>query len=147
MNERANGITYLAGKAKYVIAMFQVLRIFKPINFTITIDGKELSRSAMLIAIANGPNYGGGMKICPTADYADGKLDLLILNRVSLFTLLTVFPQVYTGTHLRHRAVEVFQGKEITIAAETKAFADGEYIDLLPVTAAVQPGALTVWTL
>lgn len=147
VNERANQITYLAGKAKYVIAMFQVLATFRPIHFTITLDGEEFSRSAMLIAVANGPNYGGGMKICPPADHADGSLDLVVLNEVSLMTLLTVFPRVYAGTHLRHPAVELFQGKTISIAADAKAFADGEYVDLLPVTAAVQPGALTVWTL
>jgi diacylglycerol kinase (ATP) len=147
VNERANQITYLAGKAKYVIAMFQVLATFRPIHFTITLDGRKFSRTAMLIAVANGPNYGGGMKICPPANHADGSLNLVVINKVSLMTLLMVFPRVYTGTHLRHPAVELFQGKSISIEADAKAFADGEYVDLLPVTAAVQPGALKVWTL
>lgn len=147
VNERANRISYLSGKSKYVIAMLQVLAVFKAMKFTITIDGKRIERDAMLVAIANGPNYGGGMKIHPRANHEDGLLNLVILNKVSLFTLITVFPRVYNGSHLSHRAVELLEGREISIDADAKAFADGEYIDSLPVTAKVEPGALMVWKL
>jgi len=147
VNERANQISYLSGKSKYVIAMLQVLTVFKAMKFTITIDGEKIERDAMLVAIANGPNYGGGMKIHPRANHEDGLLNLVILNKVSLFTLITVFPRVYNGSHLSHRAVELLEGREITIDADAKAFADGEYIDSLPVTAKVEPGALMVWKL
>jgi diacylglycerol kinase (ATP) len=145
VNERANAIKSVRGKAKYVVAMVRELPVFKPMHFSITVDGVSYEREAMLIAIANGPSYGGGMLICPGADHADGILDLLILNRVSTLELLKVFPKVYFGKHITHPAIEVIRGKHILVNAQAKAFADGEFVGDLPVEIQVEPGSLRVW--
>ena len=145
VNERANAMRNVRGKAKYVVAMVRELPLFKPMHFSITVDGVSYEREAMLIAIANGPSYGGGMLICPGADHADGILDVLILNRVSTLELLKVFPKVYSGKHITHPAIEVIRGKNIVVAAQAKAFADGEFVGDLPVEIQVEPGSLKVW--
>lgn len=145
VNERANAMTSVRGKAKYVVAMVRELPVFKPMHFSITVDGISFEREAMLIAIANGPSYGGGMLICPEADNTDGILDVLILNRVSTFELLKVFPKVYSGKHITHPAIEVIRGKQIYVEAKAKAFADGEFVGNLPVEIQVQPASLRVW--
>jgi diacylglycerol kinase (ATP) len=145
VNERANAIKSVRGKAKYVVAMVRELPVFKPMHFSITVDGVSYEREAMLIAIANGPSYGGGMLICPGADHADGVLDVLILNRVSTLDLLKVFPKVYLGKHITHPAVEIIRGKHIVVDAQAKAFADGEFVGDLPVEIQVEPGSLRVW--
>ncbi len=145
VNERANSFSRVRGKIKYVAALVRELPLFKPVEFSITIDGVDYRRTAMLIAIANGSSYGGGMRICPNANNSDGVLDLLVLNRVSIFELIRVFPRVYSGSHISHPAVELFQGKRIVVNAQAKGFADGEYVGNLPLTIAVDPGSLKVW--
>lgn len=85
------------------------------------------------------------MKICPGARFDDGLLDVLILSKVSIVELIKVFPRVYSGSHISHRAVEVIKGREITVNAPAKAYADGEYISELPITIHVEPGSLKVW--
>jgi len=145
VNERANSFHRIRGKIKYVAALLRELPLFKPLDFSITIDGVVYHRTAMLIAIANGPSYGGGMRICPTANNSDGVLDLLVLNRVSIFELLKVFPRVYSGSHISHPAIELFQGKRIVVDAKAKGFADGEFVGNLPLTITVDPGSLEVW--
>ncbi len=144
VNERANSFRLLRGRAKYVLAMILELSFFKPQLFTLTIDGVEFERRAMLIAIANGPNYGGGMQIVPRADHADGLLDVLILNRVSTLELLKVFPKVYRGSHIKHPAIELAQGKSIHVKAQAKAYADGEFVGELPIDVNVIPQALRI---
>lgn len=144
VNERANSFYLLRGRAKYVLAMIRELSFFKPQQFTLTIDGVAYERRAMLIAIANGPNYGGGMQIVPSADHADGLLDVLILNRVSTLELLKVFPKVYKGRHIKHPAIEIVQGKSIYVKAQAKAYADGEFVGELPIDVKVMPEALRV---
>ena len=145
VNERANGFRRIRGKMKYVVATIRELALFKPMRFELNIDGVDYSQHAMLIAVANGPSYGGGMKICPGARFDDGLLDVLILSKVSIIELIKVFPKVYSGSHISHRAVEVIKGREITVNAPAKAFADGEYISELPITIHVEPGSLKVW--
>ena len=145
VNERANGFRLIRGKMKYVVATIRELALFKPMRFEINIDGVDYSQLAMLIAVANGPSYGGGMKICPGARFDDGLLDVLILSKVSIIELIKVFPKVYSGSHISHRAVEVIKGREITVNAPAKAYADGEYISELPIKIHVEPGSLKVW--
>ena len=144
VNERANTFRHLKGRAKYVVAMVRELSFFKPQLFTVTVDGVTHERRAMLLAIANGPNYGGGMKIVPQADHSDGLLDVLILNKVSTIELLRVFPKVYRGSHINHSAIEIFQGRSIHVEAKAKAYADGEFVGDLPIQIDVSPHALRV---
>ena len=142
VNERANLLKWPKGRQKYNLAMIQELITFDSMPFHIIIDGTEYHRDAMLMAVANSTSYGGGMKICPNARLDDGLLDVLILNQVSKFEFIKVFPKVFKGTHIKHRKVELLRGAEIEIFADATAYADGEYLQPLPVKISVAPKAL-----
>ena len=142
VNERANLLKWPKGRQKYNLAMIQELITFDSVPFHIIIDGTEYHRDAMLMAVANSTSYGGGMKICPNARLDDGLLDVLILNQVSKFEFIKVFPKVFKGTHIKHRQVELLRGAEIEIFADATAYADGEYLQPLPVKISVAPKAL-----
>lgn len=144
VNERANRMR-MRGKVKYDLAMLAELPIFKPLEYEIVVDGNRFRTKAMLIAVANGISYGGGMKICPDADLRDGLFDLMILEPVSKFEFLRVFPKVFKGTHISHPKVKILKGRNIEIRAEAVAYADGERIGELPVSAEIVPGALRTW--
>lgn len=144
VNERANRMR-MKSKRKYDLAMLLELPVFKPIEYLFEVDGVRLETTAMLIAVANGPSYGGGMKICPQANFDDGLLDLLVLEPVSKPELLRVFPKVYSGSHISHPRVKLFRGRDISISASAVGYADGERIGELPLTASVAPDALLTW--
>jgi diacylglycerol kinase (ATP) len=145
VNERANRMK-IRSKIKYDLAMALELPIFKPINYSIRIDGTSFSTKAMLIAVANGKSYGGGMKVSPNSDLQDGLLELFILKPVSKFEFLRVFPKVFKGSHIDHPQVQVISGKSIEISAEAVAYADGERIGPLPIKVEIKPRALLTWT-
>ena len=145
VNERANSLKRIKGKIKYVFATIAELPLFKPITFHVEIDGVDFSGESMLIAVANGSCYGGGMKICPDAKIDDGLLDLLILSKVNIPVLLRVFPRVYRGTHISHPAIKLARGKKVRIEAPTKAYADGEFVSRLPIEISIDPHSLLVW--
>ena len=144
VNERANRMR-IRSKIKYDLAMLLELPIFKPLEYEISVDGRQMTTRAMLIAVANGISYGGGMKICPNSDIQDGLFDLMILEPVSKIEFLKVFPKVFKGTHITHPKVRILQGKKITINSKAIAYADGERIGQLPITAEIAPGALRTW--
>lgn len=144
VNERANRMR-IRSKIKYDLAMLLELPFFKPLEYEMRVDGTALTTRAMLIAIANGISYGGGMKICPDSDIKDGLFDLMILEPVSKFEFLRVFPKVFKGTHISHPRVKIIRGREISINARAIAYADGERIGPLPITAKIVPGALKTW--
>ncbi|MEN9679708.1 MAG: hypothetical protein RLZ57_837 [Actinomycetota bacterium] len=146
VNERANRLKWPTGPQKYNLSIALELPSFKPKRYEIELDGRKLVREAMLIAIGNGSSYGGGMKVCPSARNDDGLFEIMILNPISKFEFIRVFPTVYNGEHVKHPKVEMFQAKSVSVSSDAIAYADGERIGPLPITASVTSKCLKTWT-
>jgi diacylglycerol kinase (ATP) len=145
VNERANGWAWPRGRLRYTLAVARELPVFRPVPFVLEVDGRRQETRAMLVAVGNGPSYGGGMRVCPEADPADGVLDVVVVRALSIPAFLRVFPRVFAGTHVRHPAVEVLRARRVRLEAPgIVAFADGERIGPLPLDCEVVPGALRV---
>ena len=145
VNERANRLRWIRGRMKYNIAILLVLSTFRPLTYRFRVDEIEFTTKAMLIAVSNGQSYGGGMKVTPNALLDDGLFDVMILGPVSRLEFLKVFPKVFSGTHVDHPAVKIMRGKKISIDSSAVAYADGERIGPLPISAKIVPGALMTW--
>lgn len=145
VNERANGMTWPGGRSKYNVAILAELRTFRPVPFVLELDGERWETEAMLVAVGNGSSYGGGMQVCPDARLDDGLLDVTVLGPISKAEFVRVFPTVYKGTHVRHRAVTTRRARRILLSSRSvTAYADGERVGLLPVTCEAVPAALVV---
>ena len=145
VNARANKMSWPAGPMKYYLAMLLELASFKAIRYRSKIDGVAKEFEAMLCVVSNSGVFGGGMLVVPEASVTDGKLDLLILNKISRFKLVKIFPRVYKGTHVTDPAVELLKASKVEIAADgMPIYSDGEYVGQAPFTATVVPGALLV---
>ena len=145
VNERANTWGWPKGRMRYNLAIARELPVFKPIPYVIEVDGVRHSTQAMLVAVGNGPSYGGGMLVCPAASFEDGMFDVLVVHQISTVEFLKVFPKVFSGKHIGHPAVEILRGKEVRLEASgIVSYADGERFVPLPMTCQTVPGALNV---
>ena len=146
VNERANAMTWPRGNMRYNIAIVKELREFSPLPFEITLDGVTIEREAMLVAVGNGPSFGGGLRICEGALMDDGLLDVVVINPVSKGKFLRVFPKLYKGTHVTLPEFERHRVREVTLSSPgIVAYGDGERLGPLPMTTTVHPGALRVF--
>ncbi|WP_327329091.1 diacylglycerol kinase [Streptomyces sp. NBC_01208] len=146
VNDRGNRMRWIGGRFKYDLAILAELAAFRPIPYRLELDGGPVTEiEATLIAVGNGTTYGGGMRICADAVMDDGLFDVTVVGDCSRATLLKVFPRVYRGTHLGHPAVTVHRVSSISLAAAgVTAYADGEPLGALPLTATCVPGAARV---
>jgi diacylglycerol kinase (ATP) len=145
VNARANRMKWPAGPMKYYLAMLLELASFKAIKYRSKIDGVAKDFEAMLCVVSNSGVFGGGMLVVPEASITDGKLDLLILNKITRFKLVRIFPRVYKGTHVTDPAVELLEATKVEIAADgMPIYSDGEYVGQAPFTATLVPAALLV---
>jgi diacylglycerol kinase (ATP) len=145
VNERANQWRWPKGPMRYNLAILRELPVFRAIPYVLELDGRRVETDAMLVAVGNGPSYGGGMRVTPDAAFDDGLLDVLVLHRISTPEFLRVFPTVFKGTHTSHRAVEVLRSRSVRLEAlGIVSYADGERFAPLPLTVEAVPGALTV---
>lgn len=145
VNEKANALSWPKGRTKYNLAIALELPLFKPSHFEIELDDRTIRTEAMLIAVGNGSSYGGGMQVCPQASVTDGLFDVMILSPISKLEFIRVFPTVYSGTHVNHPEVNIYRTKKIRINSDAIAYADGERIGALPVSAECVAGAGLTW--
>lgn len=145
VNERANKMTWPKGQMRYNIATLAELRTFEPIPYTIELDGETRTLEAMLVAVGNGPSFGGGLRITEGAVLDDGFLDVVIIKPMSKPGLIRTYPKLFKGTHTTHPAYEHHLVRSVTVAAPgIVSYADGERFGPLPLTVECAPGALTV---
>ena len=145
VNEKANTMQWPKGPMKYNAAIAIELPRFKPRHYEITLDDRTISTEAMLIAVANGRSYGGGMLVCPNAKINDGLFDVMVLHPVTKIEFMKVFPRVFAGTHVSHPAVEIVRSKNVSIESKAVAYADGERIGQLPISAECIHDAVLTW--
>ena len=145
VNERANALRWPRGQWRYNLATLAELRVFEPLPYTLEMDGKVRRLEAMLVAVGNGPSYGGGLRITQGAEIDDGWLDVVIIKPISKPDLVRTYPKLYSGKHVHHPQYEHHRARSVTVAAPgIVAYADGERIGSLPLTIDVVPRALRV---
>lgn len=145
VNERANAMTWPRGQMRYNVATLAELRTFRPLPYTLDLDGRALELEAMLVAIGNGPSFGGGLRITEGAVLDDGLLDVVIIKPMSKAGLIRTYPKLFKGTHTSHPQYEHHRVASVTVAAPgIMSYADGERFGALPLTIECAPGALTV---
>ena len=145
VNERANHMRWPKGQMRYNLATLSELRVFEPLHYTLELDGEVRHLDAMLVAVGNGPSFGGGLRITHGAELEDGMLDVVIIKPMSKVELVKTYPKLYYGGHVTHPAYEHHLVRSVTVASPgIVAYADGERIGALPLTVEVVPKALRV---
>ncbi|MGH3898334.1 MAG: diacylglycerol/lipid kinase family protein [Pseudonocardiaceae bacterium] len=146
VNARANAMRWPAGPRRYDLAVLAELAALTPRRVRVCAGDTERNLEAILVAVGNGPAYGGGLRICPDATLDDGLLDVIVIAAVSRRRLLRVFPSLRTGGHVHEPEVTVLRAATVHIDGDPgwPVYADGEPQGTLPVTMHCEPGALTV---
>jgi diacylglycerol kinase (ATP) len=145
VNERANGMRWPAGPRRYDVAIAAELVRLRARRMCLRLDGVELDGPLTLVAVGNGPRYGGGKLMCPTAKMDDGTFDVTVVGPVSRLTLARLAPKLPRAGHIGHPAVTQYRASEVLLdAAGVICYADGERIGPLPIRTTCVPGALPV---
>lgn len=151
VNARANTMTWPGGGARYVRAILSELGRFAPYGYKLTLDDAVWESAGTVVAVANAPVFGGGIRIAPDASMDDGLLDVVVAGPFTKAGIVRIFPGMYAGRHLRHPAVQVFRTTTVLIEPIGRlgpqppaAFADGERLGPLPLEAKVHPKVLSV---
>lgn len=147
VNERANRMRWPRGQMRYNVATVIELSTFRPLPYTLDLDGTVIQREGMLVAVGNGPSFGGGLRIAEGADMNDGLLDVVLIRPVSKLELAKTYPKLFKGTHVHHPQYERHRARRVTVAAPgVVAYADGERLAPLPLTVECIPSAVKVFS-
>ena len=147
VNRIANQRLGWAGnRPRYVGAVLAELVVGRTAQFRLSLDGQATELRGWLVAVANGPSYGGGMLVAPQASLADGLLEVVVISGIGKLEFLRTFPKVFSGRHVEHPAVTVHRAARVELDADRTlaVYADGEPAGTLPATFEVRRAAITV---
>jgi diacylglycerol kinase (ATP) len=147
VNRVANQRLGWAGnRPRYIGAVLVQLAVGRTASFRLVLDGHAQTRRGWLVAVANGPSYGGGMLVAPRASLDDGLLEVVVIAEIGKLEFLRTFPKVFSGRHVEHPAVTVHRAARVELDADRTlaVYADGEPAGTLPATFEVRPAAITV---
>ena len=137
----------LTGLAGYGAAVFYSILKSKPKHVVLETQDGIIERDILLVAIANGRYYGGGMKVAPDADPFDGLFDICIIDAVPRWKIPTLLSKFVKGKHLALDICEYFKTPWINLRCEeeTTFNLDGEIAGEAPAKITLLPGALQVY--
>ena len=119
------------GIGPYIKMVPPVLLKYKAQNYQIWIDGNFIERKAYTVSIANTTQHGGGAHICPVAEPDDGMIHAVILKPFKYIWILGMAHKLFTRRIHKSKAIEIFDGKKITIKGDNLCFhMDGEPVEL-----------------
>ena len=135
------------GFLRYLEITAQELFSYAPDEHTIVTDGNAVRVRALIVAIANGRQYGNGAIIAPDARLDDGRLDVVVVAARSAIGALVQMPRVFMGKIgqvpgvTMHSAVAI----EVTSAEPAIYHVDGEpHVGGASIAARPRPRALRV---
>ncbi len=106
----------------------------------------EAEKRYVLLAVTNGPTYGAGFRINPTADHCDGLFDICAISYTPLLRALKLLPVVQKGEHAGLPTVTFYRAKSVHIESRlpVNIQMDGETTHATRFDAEILPGALWV---
>jgi len=143
VNERANRMRWPRGRRRYDVAMLLETARLQPRVYALELDGVDHGFEGTLVAVGNCASYGGGLRIVPDADPADGLLDIVVAAPLGRAALARLKPRLRHGTHVTDPRVSTFRARQVRLHADgIIAYADGERLGPLPLEVTCVPGAV-----
>lgn len=137
---------FIPGRLSYYVAALIKFFTFKFKDITINIDGQIIKTKILLVAIANGTHYGGGMMVNPNGDLEDGYLDVIVVNSLPRYKIPLLFHRFVKGTYQDLPYVKTYKCREISIDSHNSLVinADGDLFGSTPAKFTIKPLSLNV---
>lgn len=134
------------GSLAYVFSALQALNNPQIAHYLLTLDGKEIEVDGITCMIANSGSMGApGLRLAQNIDVSDGLLDVLVIRRGDLGSLISVAASVMAGNE-NAEPLQHWQAKKVRVTAAPiqSVQVDGEILAQTPVEVKVVHHALKV---
>ena len=136
-----NSIRFIGGHFGYLLAVIKKIFSFKEYHFIISTPFKKWEEKFLLLMVTNAKRVGGGFYIAPEALINDGKLNLVMVQALSVFKRFKYLPVIEKGKHLQlpfvissiEEKIFIIAEKELAVQVDGELFyANKLHIEVLP---------------
>ena len=111
----------------YIQLTLQEYTRYKPATYEINYKGKSKTTEGLLLTAANSTQFGNNALIAPSADIADGQLELVILKPFPLWEAIPIAIRLFSGSIHKSKYTETISIDQVTITSNNNvAQIDGE---------------------
>src|SRR6188474_3229527 len=116
------------GFARYIEIASRHLFSFRASEYHIVADGVSWQTRALIVALANGRQYGNGAVIAPDARIDDGRLEVIVIGDRSALRALTQMPALFSGRIAQVPGITMTAAQDVSISSDAPMIyhADGE---------------------
>ena len=135
------------GFGRYIEIASRQLFSFRAGEYEIVADGVTWRTKALVVALANGRQYGNGAVIAPDARIDDGRLEVIVVGERSALKAVTQMPMLFNGRIAQVPGITMTPAQDVTISSETAMIyhVDGEpCVGGTSVHARIRPQALRI---
>ncbi|KAF0092447.1 MAG: hypothetical protein FD141_631 [Fusobacteria bacterium] len=108
-------LPFLNGQGAYILGIFYTVFKYKSFKSKITFNEQTLHKTTLLIAVANGKYYGGGMKIAPRANIYSKNFEIYHIDEAKPLRIIKLFPTLIRGAHDTLREVQSYQTNKLSL--------------------------------
>jgi YegS/Rv2252/BmrU family lipid kinase len=106
------------GTWPYVKGALTALASAQPRRYSLTADGRTLTRDALFVSIANGTQYGIGARIAPAARLDDGLVDVVVVEGSHALRTVWRARRLFSGAVEQDAGVTTIRTHAFSIAAD-----------------------------
>lgn len=141
------GPKWIGGTGAFYLGTVRGLFAYRNAPVRVRVDGEIFLEAPVVnVAVANGCYFGGGMKIAPAADVADGRFDVVAIGDLTRTQTLALTSHIYRGTHIGRPHISHTRGSVVEAeplgGGEVLVDMDGETPGRLPLRARLAAGAI-----
>lgn len=136
----------ITGSMSYLLSLLYTTVMNKNYGIEVDIDGERQKLNILLVAIANGRYYGGGMLPAPEALLDDGYLDVCLIRETPRRRIFALFPKFMKGLHGQLEEVSFYTAKKIAIESKNdiSLSTDGEVVTAKAINFEIHEKAVNV---
>jgi diacylglycerol kinase (ATP) len=106
------------GPLRYSLSVVRSVFAYRPVQYEIELDGSRVELSALLLAIANLPQYGSNAVIAPRAVPFDGLLDLVAIGDRSPLARMGLVPRLFDQSIHKAAGVTFRTARRLVVTSE-----------------------------
>ncbi len=131
-------------KSKYFFSLIASLIKYRGCGLTASANGVTVSKNALIAAVCNGRQLGGGIPLCPPAKIDDGMLELVVVDCPKRSRLLGALIMLMRGKFLDLPFAKRITCEAASIVPHEKCVAqyDGELFETNALNARIVSGVL-----
>lgn len=126
---RSHKLPVVKGFLMYLTAVIQTILLnHDPAKVTIQTENDSWEGYVLMVTLCNGPREGGGFMLSPDSKNDDGKMESVIVTKVSRAMMFRLVPEFMKGTHMRFKQVRMGEFRKMSLVSDRPLYihADGE---------------------